>query len=128
MMIADVIRNATTEHEIYFLLTAYLEAVRFCDKLNDVPEHMASLPLAGIDDVRIRFNNLVAELDAASKRLDHKACETIREALHIFGAARHRLGSLNADRRLPLGERRRADVLKETSGASGRADDNHSPL
>ena len=102
MMIADVLRNATTEHEIYFLLTAYVEAVRFCDKLNDVPEHMASLPLAGIDDVRSRFKKLVPELDAASKRLDHKACETIREALHIFGAALHRLGSLNADRHRPL--------------------------
>lgn len=102
MMIADVIRNAATEHEIYFLLTAYVEAVRFCDTLNGLPERMTSLPLAGIDDVRSRFNKLVAELDAASKRLDHKACETIREALHIFGAALHRLGSLNAERRRPL--------------------------
>jgi len=101
-MIADVIRSAATEHEIYFLLTAYVEAVRFCDKLNDVPEHMASLPLAGIDDVKSRFNKLVAELDAASKRLDHKACETIREALHIFGAALHRLASLNADKHRAL--------------------------
>jgi hypothetical protein len=102
MMIADVIRNATSEHEIYFLLTAYVEAVRFCDKLNDMSEHMASLPLGGVDDVRTRFNKLVAGLDAASKRLDDKACETIREALHIFGAALHRLGSLNAHRHILL--------------------------
>src|SRR5258706_16025479 len=94
MMIADVIRSAATEHEIYFLLTAYVEAVRFFDKLNDVPEHMASLPLAGVDDVKSRFNKIFAGLDAASKRLDHKACETIREALHIFGAALHRLPGL----------------------------------
>ena len=103
MMIADVIRNSTSEHEIYFFLSAYLEAVRYCDKLNNVPEHVTSLPLAGIDDMRSRFKKLVAELDTASKRLDHKACETIRELLHIFGAALHRLGSLNADGHRALG-------------------------
>ena len=84
-------------------MTAYLEAVRYCDKLNNAPEHMTRLPLAGIDDVRSRFKKLVAELDTTSKRLDHKACETIREVLHIFGAALHRLGSLNADRHRALG-------------------------
>lgn len=98
MMIADAIRNAASEHEIYFFLTAYLEAVRYCDKLNNAPEHMTSLPLAGIDDVRSRFKKLAAELDTASKSLDHKACETIRGVLHIFGAALHRLDSLNAHR------------------------------
>ena len=101
-MIADVIRNASTEHEIYFLLTTYVEAVRSCDQVHGMPEHITRLPLAGIDDVRSRFRKLVSELDTASKRLDHKACETIRDALHVFAAALHRLSSLNAERYRPL--------------------------
>ena len=37
-MITDVIREAKSEHEIYFLLTAYLEAIHFSDKLKPQPE------------------------------------------------------------------------------------------
>jgi hypothetical protein len=94
-MFADVIRNSKTEHEIYFLLTSYIEAVRFCDKLHcSIPEHITRLPLRGIADVRERFEHLMLELDTASKRLDDNSCMVIREGVHIFGAALNRLGAL----------------------------------
>ena len=99
-MIAEVIRDASTEHEIYFFLTAYIEAVRFCDKLDCLPTHITGLPLAGIDDLRGRFRTL--ELGKASNELDEQAGVVIGEALAIFGAALDRLGSLDGEMRRPL--------------------------
>ena len=96
-MIADVIREAKTKHEIYFLLTAYVEAVRFCDKLNCTSEHITRLPINGVADVRARFEKLMIELDAASKRLDDKSCEVIHEAVHVFGAVLNRLQLLDEE-------------------------------
>ena len=94
-MFADIIRNANTEHEIYFLLTSYIEAVRFCDKLHCMSEDITRLPLSGIADVRERFEQLMIELDAASKRLDDNSCTAIREAVHILGAALNRFSLLD---------------------------------
>jgi hypothetical protein len=101
-MFADVIRNSNTEHEIYFLLTSYIEAVRFSDKLHcAIPEHITRLPLNGIVDMRERFELLMLELDRASKRLDHNSCMVIRESVHIFGAALNRLSGLDERHRQP---------------------------
>lgn len=101
-MIADVIRNSSIEHEIYFLLTSYIEAVRFCDKLHCVSEHITRLPLNGVADVSTRFESLMIELDAASKSLDDKSCVVIREAVHIFSTALNRLQMLDQQRYCPL--------------------------
>lgn len=94
-MVADIIRNANTEHEIYFLLASYIEAVRFCDKLHCMSERITRLPLNGVADVRERFEQLIIELDAASRRLDDKSCTVIREGMHILGSALNRLGVLD---------------------------------
>jgi hypothetical protein len=103
-MMIDVMRDATTEHEIYFLLTAYIEAVRFCDKLNCMPESITRLPLRGMADLRTRFGELIDQLDVASRRLDDRSCTVLREALHIFGTALQRLGALNQRRPRPRAE------------------------
>jgi hypothetical protein len=89
-MIADAIRETDTEHEIYSLLTAYIEAVRYGGELDLLSEPLTSLPITGPDDIRARSAILIAELDSASKRLDDKACAVIKEALVIFGAALNR--------------------------------------
>jgi hypothetical protein len=102
MMIADVIRKAETEHEIFFLLTAYSEAVRFCDKLNCLPDDITRLPLGGAADVKTRFEQLILELDSASRRLDDRSCLVIREAVHILGTALSRVELLDAPRYQPL--------------------------
>jgi hypothetical protein len=91
MMITNIIREANTEPEVYFLLTAYIDAIQFGDKLNCLSEHLTSLPLTGLDDVRQRSVKLVTELDAASKRLDNSVCAVIKEALEVFGTALTRL-------------------------------------
>ena len=91
MKIADVIRSANSEHEIYFLLTAYIRTMPFYDKLSRMPEPITRLPLNGIPDVRLRFGKLMVELDTASKQLDDTSCSSIKGAVHVFGTSLDRL-------------------------------------
>ena len=86
-MIIDAMRNAENENEIYCLLTAFIDAARFCHKRYFMPERVMQLPLRGVIDVGLRFDRLMAELDTASKELDDNGCVVLREALHVFGVA-----------------------------------------
>ena len=91
-MIADEIRNAKTECDIYFLLASYIEAVRFGDKVHcGVPEHVTRLPLNDVGDVRERLELLLAGLDTASKRLDDSSCTILKDGVYTFGCALQRL-------------------------------------
>ena len=98
-MIIDVIREAENEHEIYFLVAAYIEAVRFCDKLHCMPGSITRLPLSGMNDVKTRFSTLMTELDTASRRLDERSCTVLKEGLEIFGIALDRLAFLEQNMR-----------------------------
>jgi hypothetical protein len=98
-MFADKIRSANTEHEIYFLLTAYIEVVRNSRELRcGMPAHIAHLPLDGMADLRSRFDQLMMALDRASKSLDDESCTVIREGVHIVGIALYRLNMLHKQR------------------------------
>ncbi len=90
-MLVDVLREAGDESEIYCLLTAYIDASRFCNRHHFMSEPVMRLPVTNLRDVRTRFETLVAELDAASKALDDPACVVLRDALHVFGTALHGL-------------------------------------
>lgn len=90
MLMTDAIRDAATEHEIFFLLTSYVEAVRYCDRLDTLPPAMKDLPVSGMGDVVARMDALRAGLGATPR--EERA--VIREALEIFGAALVRLGAL----------------------------------
>jgi len=92
--IADVIREASTKHEIRFLLTAYIQSVRYAGKLSLLPAAVSKLPLAGPDDVRERVRMLTIEQNTAWKRLNARGCLAIEEALQVFGAAQARLNLL----------------------------------
>ena len=91
MMITDVIAEARTEHEIYFLLTAYLESVRFGDKFGLLPEHVTKLPVSGLADVKRRFDDLRMERDQALFQSNDRSRMFISEALSVVGTARDRL-------------------------------------
>ena len=119
-MITDVIRDAETEHEVYFLLTAYVEAVGFGDQLNLLPEPIKTLPLTGKHQVRERFEQLVIELDKASQRLNDNACVVIKEALHIFSSALSRLESLPDYKSRSSHERRKCERRQVSVGNSAR--------
>ena len=97
-MLADTIRNANTEHEIYSLLTSYIETVRVSKELQVIPEPITRLPLNGVADLRTRFTQLMLELDRASKSLDNNSCTTIKEGVHAQAAADHL--ALSLDERL----------------------------
>jgi hypothetical protein len=94
MLINDAIREANTEHEIFFLLTAYVEAVGYCDKLHLLPGEMRDLPLAGFPDVKARVYGLNLRLQSMAPGSDVTVRPAINEALEILNTAMHRLASL----------------------------------
>lgn len=102
MLINDAIREASTEHEIFFLLTAYVEAVGYCDKLQLLPGEMRDLPLAGASDVKARVHALQQRLQSVASGSDIAARSTMGEALEIFNTALRRLGSLQAGKATAL--------------------------
>lgn len=104
MLIIDVIREANDEHEIYFLLTSYVEAVRYCDKLNNLPDPMRELPFIGMEDVQARVEVLGSELGKPSREAEGCDHDVVREAMAIFAVALDRLVSLKEKklRQMPM--------------------------
>jgi hypothetical protein len=98
-MYSDVVREARSEQEVYFLLNSYIEAVRFGDPLNLVPEVAKKLPLSDQDYVREQYERLM-QLDKAPS--NDNAGAVIKEALPIFSAALERLESLSGHHDKPL--------------------------
>jgi len=100
MIINDVIREAKSEHEVYFLLTSYVEAVCYCDRLNCLPEQIRGLPLHGVEDVRTRIDGLRAALDEQSARggTDNKFLLVVRETADLLDDALDRLQWLEREK------------------------------
>lgn len=96
MMITDVIVEAKSGPEIYFLLTAYLESVQFGDKFGLLPEHIMRLPLNGMTDLKQRLDDLERERerDGPCCLPSDKTRLFIQEALEVMGTAVHRLACL----------------------------------
>src|SRR4029079_618194 len=98
--IHDVIREATNEHEVSFLLTAYVEAVRYGDMLNYLPGQVRELPLNGLDDVRTRVDGLRAELvRSSSLGAGDRSQVIVRETTDLFSEALNRLQWLQWEQR-----------------------------
>ncbi len=87
MTLTDAIREASTGHEISFLLTSYVEAVRYCDKLCNLPAQMRELPFRGTEDLKARVEALKLRFGEPSAMPDNKEFLIIKEALETFGAA-----------------------------------------
>jgi hypothetical protein len=98
MMMTDVIRESVSEHEIYFLLTAYVQAVRHADKLECLPSPLRGLPLNGTDDLRERVEALQT-LRGSPRAPGALEPVLLGEALDIFATAHGRLGSIERARR-----------------------------
>ena len=94
MMIGDAILRAATEHQVFFLVTAYIETARYCSTLNKLPQHFLQLPLAGVDDVKTRFDVLTLELVRLKPDEGEYTRARITEALGVLDAAISRLGWL----------------------------------
>ena len=100
MMIANVIAKADSEHVIYFLLGAYVEATQFGRNL---PERLTKLPIAGMPDVETRYEQLIEEFRNASHQQREKTRLEIDEALDIFETALRRLKFLDCESRTLVG-------------------------
>ncbi len=95
MLLIDVMRRLNSEHEIRFLLTAYIETLQFYDATMRLPPGVAALPLKDEEDIEARFYELMG---AGLCGLARSQCDTqgaiAREATEIFGAACMRLHAL----------------------------------
>jgi len=96
MLITDVIREADNAHEIYFLLTAYVEAVRHCDPLHRLPDFMTELPVAGLADVKARAERMQSLLESPAGA-DAAIQAVLAEARGILAVAGQRLEALRDD-------------------------------
>jgi hypothetical protein len=96
MLITDVIREAVDEHEVYFLLNAYLEAVRYCDTLSLLPAAIRELPLRGIEDAVARARLIRSMLDS-HELMSGEAQVVAAEAEGVLAAAVQRLESLRTE-------------------------------
>jgi len=91
MIITDIIRNASAAPEIYFLLTSYVEAARYCDPLERLPADVRYLPIDGVDDLSARVDRLKSALAAPPDEMIAQDRAIVREALDIYGYALKRL-------------------------------------
>lgn len=98
MPFSDTIQEANTELETFFLLTAYVEALGYCDKLKLLPWQTRDLPLAGADDVKARIHGLHLWLcENMASDAGHGVRLIVEEALTVFRTAMRRLAFLHAD-------------------------------
>lgn len=103
MLIIDVMRRLNTEHEIQFLLTAYVETLQFYGAEKRLPPGVATLPLNGVDDIEARFTDLLgAELCGLARSPRDTQGAIAHEATEIFGAAYTRLQVLRLPTHAPL--------------------------
>lgn len=96
-MMHNLILDATNKYEIYFLLTAYLESVRYGDKLGMLPKELTRLPCSGIDDIWQRLDALRAELQSPHAASHEPREAILREAAATLGASVRRLRQLDGE-------------------------------
>ena len=86
MMILDAISHATTEHAVYFLVSAYIESFQYCHGQEKVPGDVMTLPIHGEADLQERLRAL-----HATARLPAHAALPVWEATAVLSSALKRL-------------------------------------
>lgn len=102
MTIIETMRGTRSADEVCNLLTTYVYSLRLTNMSEDMFAQVATLPLGGKQDVIFRLHALLRGLDAASRRLDDRACAVIKEAVYVFGAALERLHAFDRTMLCPL--------------------------
>jgi hypothetical protein len=99
-MVERAIASAETEHVVYFLLTAWLEARAHAECDARLPDELARLPVRGEAEVQRRLRT--ARKCAAEAR-DAKRAQSLEQAADILRAATVRLSALSvrASRSMP---------------------------
>jgi hypothetical protein len=92
--ITDALKQAQTNHVVYFLLTAYVESLGWYDPPRSwLPGDVMRLPVKGITDVIKRLDALRRVLRARMHEAS-RVREVLEEAVEIFSTASQRLTSL----------------------------------
>ena len=89
-MITDAIKQAPSEHVVYFLLTAYVETLGYVDL--GIPEDVKRLPISGKPDVHERLGMMRDVLKSPRDINAEKGI--VEEAVDVFGAASEQLERL----------------------------------
>ena len=91
-MITDAIKSAQTEHVVYFLLTAYVEALGHTNDYG-IPETIKRLPIQDRSDVRER-SKLMRHTLSGRRRHDRSPKPVVKEAADVFEAAVEQLETI----------------------------------
>jgi hypothetical protein len=97
MRLSKAMSEAVSEEVVFFLTTAYIEALQVADCANALPLHLTTLPLDGMSDLKRRRDVLQA-LIAMYYPESHTSGNELMEAQEVFETALQRLRALNAHR------------------------------
>lgn len=97
MHIIQVMKEANRKEAIYFLLTAYLEAVWHEPAPHLVPDAALQLPLRGSADVEARWALLCRRTGTNGSSVPPDQRDKLNEALSVFRCAVERLQLLDDD-------------------------------
>jgi hypothetical protein len=86
MMILDAISGASSEHAVYFLVTAYIESLHHFHRGLGIPECVVRLPVRGRGDLEERLESLHHGID-----LPLEAIVPASEVSAVLATAVHRL-------------------------------------
>jgi hypothetical protein len=94
MIIIDALKLASSEHVVYFLLTAYVETVEHRGLASRaLPKEAKRMPVRDADDIMRRLRVLQAKRPAANARREAKMIDDVVAA---FSAAAEKLRALGA--------------------------------
>ena len=74
MMILDAIDTASSEHAVFFLVTAYIESLHHFHRGLGIPEEVVKLPITGVSDLEERLDCLHHKVDVPPEAVV-PACE-----------------------------------------------------
>ncbi len=90
-MTINAIRDAINTEEVFTLLAGYVELAAARGRGHLFLYSPLALASGGSPAVRVQLEQLLLELDAASRNLDDYRRDILHEAVHVFGAALEQL-------------------------------------
>lgn len=104
MLLCDAINAARTEHEIFFLLTSYIDALGHGASPGSVPDALLTLPLGGRCDLERRAAQLGRQLDDKLRPGRGGRCAVAAEAFDTLITALLALERIEAEQCTRAGE------------------------
>ena len=93
MQVHDAMAQARNTHEVFFLLTAYVEHLAHSDMARSLPVHLTTLPLSSAEDIRRRADVLDMVIAMYFQKPSAES-GVVDEARRLFRIAQRRLITL----------------------------------